>query len=96
MADVPAFEASATHSSPDPLDDQRAFQLRDGRDDYDDGAAQRAAGIKLLPEADELDVQPVQFIQHFQEVTHAPGQSIAGPDQHDIEVAAAGISQHPV
>jgi hypothetical protein len=94
--DVPAFEPSPSHSRPHSLDNQRSFQLGDGRDDHDDGAAQRAAGIKLLPEADVLDVQPVQFIQHFQEVTHTPGQAIASPDQDNIEAAAAGIGQHPV
>ena len=51
---------------------------------------------KLFPETDKLDVQPVQFIQHFQEVTHAPSQAIASPYQDNIEVTAAGIGQHPV
>ena len=52
------LELGAAHASTDPLNDQRSFQLGDGADDDDDRAAQRAAGIELLAEADELDVQP--------------------------------------
>ena len=55
-ADVPAFKPSASHPSPDSLDNQRSFQLGDGRDDYDNGAAQRTAGVEVLPEANVLDV----------------------------------------
>ena len=97
-ADVAAFELGAAHAGPDPLDDQVAFQLGDGADDDDDGAAQRAAGVDVLAEADELDVEVVQFVEHFQEVTHGAGHAIAGPDQHDVELprrASASIWSRP-
>ena len=50
-----------------------------------------AARVDLLAEADELDAEPVQLIEHFQEVPGGAGDAIAGPDQHDIEAAAAGV-----
>ena len=38
-ADGAAFEARPPHAGADPLDDQAAFQFRDGSDDDHDGAA---------------------------------------------------------
>ena len=90
-SDVTAFEAGAPHSGADPLDDQVAFKLGDCADDDDDGAAQRAAGIDLFTEADELDVEPVQLVQHIEEVLHRSCDSIRSPHQDNIELAAAGI-----
>ena len=51
-ADVASFEAGAPHAGAHPLDDQVAFEFRDGPDDDHDGAAQRAAGVDLLAEAE--------------------------------------------
>ena len=95
-SDVPAFELGAPHAGADPLDDQVALELGDRADDDDDGAAQRAAGVDLLAEADELDVEPVQLIEHIEEVLHRPGDPIGGPDQDDVELAAAGIAHHVI
>ena len=95
-SDVPAFEPGAPHAGADPLDDQVAFKLGDGADDDDDGAAQRAARVDLLTEADELDVEPVQLVQHIEEVLHRSCDSIRSPDQNNIELAAAGIPHQVV
>jgi hypothetical protein len=93
-ADVPAFEFRPAHAGTDPLDDERAFQFRDDADDGDDGAAEWPAGVELFTERDELKVEMVQLIEHFQEVANGAGQSVAGPDHHHIEVAAAGVFHH--
>ena len=69
-SDMPALEPGAPHAGSHPLDDQRSLQLRDGSDDDHDGAAQRAAGIDLLPEAGILDPDPVQLVQDIEEVLH--------------------------
>jgi hypothetical protein len=66
----------APHAGAYPLDDQVAFQLGDSADDDDDGPAQRSAGVDVLPEADELDLQPVQLVQNIEEVLHRPGDSV--------------------
>jgi len=66
-SDVPAFKTSAPHAGADSLDDQIAFKFRDRSDDHNDGAAQRAARIDLFAEADELDVEPVELVEHFEE-----------------------------
>ena len=71
-----------------------AFEFGDRADDDDDGPAQRAAGVDLFPEADELDSDPVEFVEYIQEVLHRPGDSVASPDQNNIEPAAAGIGHH--
>ena len=52
-------QAGAPHAGTNPLDDQVAFQFRDGADDDHYGAAQWSAGIDLFAEADELDVEPI-------------------------------------
>jgi hypothetical protein len=53
----------------------------------------------VVPIAEELDVQPVQLIQHFQEVAYRTRQAVTSPDQDDIEPAArksvAGAVSNP-
>ena len=66
--EVASFEACAAHTGAYPLDDEVALEFGDRPDDDDHGAAQRAAGVDLFAEADELDVKPVQFIEYFKEV----------------------------
>ena len=66
--DGAAFEPGPAHAGPDPFDDQVAFEFRDGPDDDHDGAAQRAAGVDLFAETDELDVQAVERVQDLEEV----------------------------
>src|SRR5664280_2820987 len=75
-ADVPAFEAGAPHAGADPLDDQIAFQFGHRADDHHDSPAQRAAGVDLLAEADVLDVEPAQLVQHVKEVLHRSGDPV--------------------
>ena len=90
-SDVATFEAGAPHAGFHSFDDQVSFQLRNRADDDHDGAAQRTAGVDLLAEADELDVEPVQFVQHLEEVLHGTGDPVGRPDQDHIEAAVAGI-----
>src|ERR1019366_5534366 len=70
--------------------------LSDGADDDDDRPAQGPAGVDLLAEADELHVEPVQLVQHLEEVLRGPGDPVASPYQDNIELAAAGIPHHRV
>jgi len=95
-ADVPAFELGPAHSCTNTLDDQAPFEFRDCADDHDDSAAQRAAGVDLFAEADVLDAEPVQLVEHIEEVLCGPGDPVRGPDQDHIEAAAAGIGHHLV
>jgi hypothetical protein len=90
-ADMLTFKLGSPHASPDALHYQVAFQFSDGADDDDDGAAQWTAGVDVFPEADELDAEVIQFIQHFQEVADRTGQSVEGPDHDYVETAMVGI-----
>ena len=74
--DVPALEPGPAHAGFHPLDDQIAFELGDRGDDYHDSPAERPAGVDVFPEADELDVETVEFIEQFEVVLHRPGDSI--------------------
>ena len=91
-SDVSAFEPRSAHAGTDSLDNEVAFELSDGSDDDYEGAAQRAAGVDLLAEADELYIDTLQFIEHFKEVLHRPGDPVRCPDQDHIEASAAGIA----
>ena len=84
----------AAQASAHPLDDQVALEFRNRSDDDHDRPAQWPSGIDLLAEADELDVEPVQLIENFQEVFHRAGDPIRSPDQQDLEAAVAGIAHH--
>ena len=89
--DMPALKTGTPHAGAHPFDDQVAFQLRDRPDDDDYGAAQRAGRVDALPEADELDVELAQLVEHFEEVPGRAGDAIACPDKDHIEAAASGI-----
>ena len=91
-SDVSSFELGAPHAGADSLDDQVAFELGDGSDDDHDGTAQRPAGVDVLAEADELDAEMVQFIEHIEIVLYRPGDPVRGPDQHDVELTAASFA----
>jgi hypothetical protein len=45
----------------------------------------------FLPEADELDLQVIEFVQHLEEVADRAGEPVRRPYQHDVEPAAARI-----
>ena len=94
--DMPALQPCAGHSYPHPFDDEIPFEFCDGADDDHDGPSERAAGIKILAEADELDVEMVDLIQHFEEVADGPGDPVRGPDQEHLEAAASRIPKQIV
>jgi hypothetical protein len=73
---VAAFELGPPHAGTHPRDDKVAFQLCDRADDHHDGPAQGTSGVDLFAEAYELDVEPVQLIQHIEEVLDRPGNTI--------------------
>ncbi len=93
-SNMTAFELGPAHSGAHPLDDQVSFELCNGADDHDDGAAQWTTGIDLFAETDKLDIEMIEFVQDFEEVFHRPGQTVGGPNQDHIEAAAAGVLHH--
>ena len=95
-SDVTPFETGAPQAGTHPFDDQVALKFGDGADDDNDGPAQRPFGIDIFPELDELDLEPVQFVQYFQKVLHRPGDPIRSPDQNNIEPAMAGVGHHQI
>ena len=91
-ADVPAFKPCTAHSGANSFDDEVAFEFGDGSDDHHNGPSQRAVGVDVLPEADELDPETVHLVEHFQQMPGRPRNAIARPDQQDIEATAAGVA----
>jgi hypothetical protein len=94
--DMSSFEPGPAHTCPDPLDDEIPFQLRNSPDDDDDSPAERAAGIKVFAEADELDTEMIEFIEHLEEVPDGSGDPIRSPDKNHLEAAPAGVPQQLV
>ena len=95
-ADLLTFETGAPHTGAHPLDDQAAFEFRDGADDHNDGPTQRTGGVDVLSERDVFDVDPVEFIQNIEEVLRRPGDPIGCPNQDDVESARALGKAHLV
>jgi len=93
-ADVLALMPGAPHAGAHSFSNEAPLEFGDRADDDDDSPAQRPAGVNLLVEADELDVEPAQLVQHFQKMTSRASDAIASPDHHDIGLAAAGIGHH--
>jgi len=71
-ADTLAFETGAPHAGAHPLDDQASFEFSDRADDDNDGPAQRAAGVDIFSERDELYLQSVQIVENREEMASAP------------------------
>ena len=95
-ADVSAFELGAPHAGAHPFYDEIALEFGDGTDNDDHCPAERSAGVDILPERDELDVEVVQLIEDFKEVASRTGDAIERPDQHNIETMLVGIVQEVV
>jgi hypothetical protein len=87
-------EPGTPHAGAHSLDDQVTLKFSDRSDDDHDGSAQRAGRIDIFTEADELDVEPVQLVEHFEEVPGGACDPIARPDQDNLEPTAAGIRHH--
>ena len=79
-ADAPAFQPGTPHAGTDTFDDQVALELGDGTDDDDDRPAKRTAGIDIFSEADELNAETIQLVEHFEIMSNRAGDAIAGPD----------------
>jgi len=75
-ADVLALKVGAPHAGARPLDDQGVLSSGNDAEDDDDSPAQRASGIDVLSEADVLDVEPVELVQHIEEMLHRPGDPV--------------------
>ena len=90
------FQASAPHARAHPLNNKVAFEFGDGPDDDNDGPSERATSVDVFPEADELDAEPVQFVQCFQQVAYRPRQAVESPDQDHIKLPAAGVGHELV
>jgi len=93
---MPAFKFCPPHAGTDPFNDQTALQLRDRADDDHNRPAQGTSGVDLFAEADELDVEPVQFVEHLEEVFYRPRDPVRSPDQDDVELVAAGVPHHGI
>ena len=91
--DVPAFELGAPHAGAHSLDDQAPFKFGDRTNNDHHCPAQWTTGVELLPERDELDVQPVQLVEHFEEVPGGAGDAIAGPDEHLMPYLRGAVSR---
>ena len=81
----------ATHAGTDPFDDQVTFQLGDRTEDDNDGAAQRAGRVDVFAEADELDAETAELVQHFQIMANRTGDAVPSPDHHHVKLAAASV-----
>ena len=71
--DMLALELGTPHPGAHPLDDQVAFQLGDGADNDHHCPPQRSAGVDIFPEADELNLYMIEFVQDFEKVSDGAG-----------------------
>lgn len=69
-SDPPAFESGAPHAGAHSFDDQVPFKLGNGADDHHDCSTERSTCVQRLTEANELDLQVIQLIEHIEEVLH--------------------------
>ena len=67
-----------------------------GADDDDHCPTEWSAGVDVLPEADELDIEMVQLVEDLEEVARRTGDAIERPDQNGIETMLVGIVQQVV
>src|ERR1700677_1278603 len=66
--DLTTLKFCPSHARPNALDDQTSFKFRDCTHDHNDRPTEWAFGINRLALTEELDAEPVEFIQHLQQV----------------------------
>jgi hypothetical protein len=72
-ADMPSLQPSPAHPCPYSFDDEIPFEFCDSAEDDRDGPPEWPASIKILLEADELDVEMVELVE---EMAHGPGDPV--------------------
>lgn len=50
--------------------------------------------VNIFAQTDELDVEMIQFVEHFQEMANASRHPIKGSNEHNIEAMPPGIHRN--
>src|SRR5437667_625745 len=88
--------ASATEAAFDPFHNQRPLQLRDGRDDREDGGAQRRPSINGFAQADELHTQVAEEFEGLDQMTNGSSEAVERGDDHHINAAGLHVTHEAV
>jgi hypothetical protein len=84
-ANAAPFELRPAHTGADAFDDQRTFEFRNRGDDDDNRSTEWPFCVDRLALGNELDAKLVQLIEHLQKMLRASRQTVAAPDQDDVE-----------
>src|SRR5437016_5638484 len=87
---------SATEAAFDPFHNQRPLQLRDGRDDREDGGAQRRPSINGFAQADELHTQVAEEFEGLDQMTNGSSEAVERGDDHHINAAGPHVTHEAV
>jgi hypothetical protein len=90
------FELGPSHSGPNSFYDQTSFEFADSTNDDDHGATQWAGGIDVFSKTDEIDVQMIEVIEHFQEVPNRASHAVERPNHDYIEAMSPGVRHKPI
>jgi hypothetical protein len=89
----PTFQPRSAHPRLHAFGNQRTFKLGNRTDNHDYRPAQWASRVDIFAQADELDAEMSQLVEHFQEVANASRYPVERGYEHDVETMSPGICQ---
>jgi hypothetical protein len=91
--DLPSFHPRPPHTRLDSFDYGLPLDLRDCAHDDDHRPTERASGVDVLSQADKLDAEMIQFVEHFQEVADVSRYPVERGHEHNVKAAASRVRQ---
>jgi hypothetical protein len=86
-----SFQFRSPHAGSNSLDDKTIFELGYRADNHDYRPAEWASRVNIFAQANELDAEMSQLVEHFQEMANASRHPIEGSNEHDVEAMAPSI-----
>jgi hypothetical protein len=94
--DPSSIKLGSAHTRANAFHYEGTLQLRYRRHDHNDRPTQRAIRVYRLSLGQELNAEVVQLIEHLKEVLRGPCQTVARPDEDDMEPVPVRIIQELV
>jgi hypothetical protein len=80
----------------DPLGDERALELGDGRNDGEHGLAHWRGGVDLLGDGNKVHPEVAEFFQRINELFRRAREAVELPHQNRVELAGANRLPQPL
>jgi hypothetical protein len=87
------FQFRSSHPGFDSFDDQTLLELGNRTHNHDDRSTQWTGRVDIFADADELDLEVVQLVEHFQEMADISSDAVKRRNDHNVKSVSPSIRQ---